>query len=131
MALQFAAAVRNAELDAIETAVGTSPRLRGYTGSAPGVANAATGTLLFTAVLPSDWMNAASGGTKTKLGTWQDGGAAASGTPGYFRIWDSGLAGGLIEGSAAVGSGDLNFDNTVSLGGIITITTFTLTCGNA
>lgn len=65
MALQFSTTVRNARLDAIETAVGTSAVLRIRSGSVPAnVGTADSGTVLATLNLPSDWMAAASGGTK-------------------------------------------------------------------
>ena len=130
MALQFEATLRNAILDVIETNIGTSPVLTVRTGSVPGVGNSATGTLLSTITCPSDWAAAASGGAKAKSGTWQDTSAAASGTPGYFRLSTSGGT-AKIEGTAGVGSGDLSFDSTVSLGGTVTVSTFTLTAGNS
>jgi hypothetical protein len=130
MALQFAAALRNPILDVIETTIGTAPLLKCYTGTLPGVGNAATGTLLYSITCPSDWMNAASAGSKTKLGTWNDTSADASGTPGYFRLNTSADT-PQIEGSAGVSSGDLSHDATVSLGGTVTVSTFTLTAGNA
>ncbi len=56
MALQFSAAVRNALLDAIETAVGTSAVLKIRSGAAPAsVATADSGTVLATLNLPWDW----------------------------------------------------------------------------
>jgi hypothetical protein len=130
MALQFATTLRNGGLDQLETTIGTSPLLRIYTGSPPGIGNAVTGTLLADLTLPSDWAAAASGGTKAKSGTWQDTSADASGTPGYFRLSTSGGT-AMIEGTCGVGSGDLSFDATISLGGTVTISTFTLTSGNA
>ena len=73
MALQYSVTVRNAQLDAVETTVGTAPLLRIYSGSAPAnCAAAASGTLLAEATLPSDWMAAASSGSKALSGTWQD-----------------------------------------------------------
>jgi hypothetical protein len=105
--------------------------LKIYTGSAPGVANAVTGTLLATITLPSDWMANASGGSKALSGTWQTTSAAASGTPGYARLYESTATTGYIELDCAVGSGTLNFSANISLGGTVTISTFTLTDGNA
>lgn len=128
--MQFATAVRNARLDQIETTIGTAPKLRIFSGSAPGVANAATGTLLSTITLPTDWLASATGGTKSLAGTWQDSSAAASGTPGYFRILDSTGTTSYLEGSAGVGSGELNFSTTISLGGVVSVTSFVITDGN-
>lgn len=87
MALQLSVAARNALLDAIETATGTAPTLEIRTGAAPAnCAAAATGTVLATMTLPSDWMAAAASGSKALLGTWQDASADATGTAGHFRI---------------------------------------------
>lgn len=134
MAVQFSVPVRNARLDAIETVVGTAPLLRVYSGSAPAnCATAASGTLLASMTLPSDWMAAASGGSKALSGTWQDAAADASGTPGHFRIYDStGTTCGL-QGTVTLtaGGGDLTFDSvTWTAGQVINITSFTLTDGN-
>lgn len=137
MALQFSVNVRNARLDAIETTVGTTPILRIYdlTSSAPAnCAAAISGGTLATMNLPSDWMAAASGGSKVLSGTWTDGTADASGTADFFRIYDSAGATCHLQGTvtATGGGGDMTLDNTViAAGQVVTITTFTLTDGNA
>ena len=60
MALQYSVTVRNAQLDAFETAIGTSAVLKIRTGSVPAsCATADSGTVLATCSLPSDWMAAA------------------------------------------------------------------------
>ena len=80
MAVQRSVAARNAALDAFETTVGTAPLLRIYSGSMPAnCATAASGTLLMEATLPSDWLAAASSGSKAKSGTWS--GRANAPTP--------------------------------------------------
>lgn len=90
MALQESVAVRNAGLDAKETAIGTSAVLKIRTGAPPAdCATADSGTVLVTCSLPSDWMAAASGGSKAKAGTWSDAGADASGLAGHFRLYSS------------------------------------------
>lgn len=91
MTIQFSVEVRNARLDAIEAVIGTAPKLRIYSGSPPAnTAAAATGTLLVDMTLPSDFLAAASGGSKTLNGTWSATGAA-NGIAGYYRVWNSGL----------------------------------------
>ena len=132
MAFQFTTAVRNASIDAIETTIGTAPTLTIRTGSPPASANdAASGTVLATMTLPSDWWGAASGGVKTLLGTWQDTSADATGTAGHFRIVGSG---GTLQGTvtATGGGGDMTLDNvSIATGQQVTITAFTLTAGGA
>ena len=82
MAIQRSTTVRNARLDAIETAIGVSAVLKIRTGAAPAnVGTADSGTVLASLSLPSDWMAAASGGTKALSGTWEDTSADAGGTP--------------------------------------------------
>ena len=135
MAIQLSAAVRNARLDAIETAIGVSAVLKIRTGAAPAnVAAADSGTVLATLTLPSDWMNAASTGTKTKLGTWQDASADAAGTAAHFRIYASDGTTAHMQGTitATAGGGDMELDNVVlAAGQAFSVTTFTLTDGNA
>ena len=134
MALNYSVALRNAQLDAVETTVGTSAKLYLRTGAKPtACADADSGTLLATLDLPSDWMAAASSGSKAKNGTWTGTGADA-GSAGHFRIKDSGAAACHVQGSitATGGGGDMTLDNIVIASAqTITISTFTLTAGNA
>lgn len=135
MALQFSVTVRNAQLDAIETAISTSAVLKIRTGSAPAnVATADSGTVVATLSLPSDWMAAASSGSKALNGTWQDSSADATGTAGHFRIYANDGTTAHIQGTvtATGGGGDMTVDNTsFASGQSFTVTTFTLTAGNA
>ena len=135
MALQYSVAVRNAQLDAVESTTGTAAILRIYSGAAPAnCAAAASGTLLAEMTLPSDWMAAASSGSKALSGTWQDASANATGTAGHFRLLDSGGTTCHAQGTvtATGGGGDLTLDNTsIASGQSVTITSFTLTAGNA
>jgi hypothetical protein len=134
MSIQFSSDLRDARLDAIETILGTTPILEIRTGSAPANCAAAdSGTVLATLNLPSDWMAAASGGSKAKSGTWQDTSADATGTAAHWRLKTSGgtcKAQGTI--TATGGGGDLTLDNTsINSGQTVTITSFTITDGNA
>lgn len=135
MALQLSVTVRNARLDSIETAVGVSAQMKIFTGAMPAsCATADSGTVLATLTLPSDWMAAASAGSKAKSGTWQDASADATGTAGYFRIYDSTGTTCHIQGTvtATGGGGDMTVDNTsFATGQSFTVNTFTLTDANA
>lgn len=135
MAIQLSVAARNARLDAIETAVGTSAVLKIRTGAQPATcATADSGTVLATMSLPSDWMAAASSGTKALSGTWQDASADAAGTAAHFRIYASDGTTCHMQGTvtATGGGGDLTLDNTsIASAQSVTITSFTLTDGNA
>lgn len=135
MALQLSVALRNAGLDAYETATGASAILRIRTGSAPAdCATADSGTVLATLNLPSDWMAAASSGSKAKSGTWEDTSADNTGTAGHFRIYASDGTTCCFQGTitATGGGGDMTLDNTsIASGQQVTITSFSLTAGNA
>jgi hypothetical protein len=134
MAIQYSTAVRNARLDVVESTIGTSAILEIRSGSAPANCGTAdSGTLLASMTLPSDWMAAASGGTKALSGTWEDASANNTGTAAHFRIKDSGGSTCHMQGTvtATGGGGDLQLDNTsINSGQKVTITSFTLTAGN-
>lgn len=135
MALQLSTTVRDARLDAIESTISTAPTLEIRTGTPP--ANCAatdTGTVLVTMTLPSDWMANASAGAKAKAGTWQDTSADATGDAGHFRIKQGGTC--HIQGTvtANAGGGDMELAQAtvgIVLGQTVTVSTFTLTDGNA
>lgn len=135
MALQYSVTLRNNRLDTVETTIGTSAILEIRTGAQPATcATADSGTLLASCTLPSDWMAAASSGTKAKSGTWEDTSANNAGTAGHFRIKDSGGTTCHAQGSvtATGGGGDITVDNAVfAAGQAFTVTTFTLTASNA
>lgn len=132
MTVQLSTAVRNGMLDQIESVIGVSAILKIRTGAPPANCAAAdSGTVLATLNLPSDWMNAASGGTKTMLGTWQDLSADNTGTAGHFRIYDSGGTVCGFQGTVGTSGTDMIVDNTsFNTGQVFNITQFTLTAGN-
>ena len=135
MAIQLSEAVRNARLDAIETAVGATAVLKIRTGAAPAdVATADSGTVLASCTLPADWMAAAASGAKAKSGTWEDASADATGTAAHFRLYASDGTTAHMQGTVTVtgGGGDMTVDNTsFAAAQAFTVTGFTLTDGNA
>jgi len=134
MAVKFSVAVRNARLDALETAIGTSAVLKIRSGAAPtNITDADSGTVLATLSLPSDWMANAASGSKSKSGTWQDTSADNTGTAAHFRLYASDGTTQHMQGSitATGGGGDMTVDNTSFVAGqSFTVTAFTLTDGN-
>ncbi|MCA3696245.1 hypothetical protein [Aquidulcibacter sp.] len=128
MAIQFSVAVRNARLDAIESAIGVSPTLEIRSGAPPvNPAAADTGTVLATLALPSDYMAAASAGSKQLLGTWQDLAADATGTAGHFRLKQGATTHMQGTITATGGGGDMLLDNTsLATGQQFTINGFTI-----
>jgi hypothetical protein len=139
MAIQFSVTVRDARLEAIETATGTAAVLKIFTGAQPAnCATANSGTELVSMTLPSDYLAAASGGSKAKTGTWQ-GTAIASGTAGHFRLYASNgttchQQGSVSQRTADGGTGDMRLEQAtaaIASGQVVTISTFTLTDANA
>lgn len=134
MTLQFSDAIRNARADQCESVVGTSPIMQIRSGSPPAnCAAASSGVVLASLTLPSDWMNAASSGSKTKNGTWQDASADATGTAGHFRIFDSTGTTCHHQGtcSATGGGGDMILSTTSLVAGQpFTVNTYTINEGN-
>lgn len=138
MAIQYSTTLRNAQLDQVEIVTGATAKLRLYSGPAPANAAAAsTGTMLVEITLPADYFNNASGGTKTKLGTWTGQGTVAAGTgtnAGYFRLFDNAGTTCHMQGTVGVtGSGaDMTLDNTsIATNQVVNVNTFSITAGNA
>lgn len=135
MALQFSVSVRNAMLDAIETAIGTAAVLKIRTGSPPANCAAAdSGTVLASITLASDWAAAASSGSKAWSGTPSDASADADGTAAHWRLYASDGTTCHAQGTVTItgGGGDLTVDNDdFATGQQFDITSWTWTAGNA
>ena len=136
MAIQFSVAVRNAMLDAIETAIGVSAVLKIRSGSAPSDCAAAdSGTVLATINLGSDWAAAASGGTKAWSGVpVSDTSADATGTAAHFRLYASDGTTCGEQGTVTItaGGGDITVDSvSFTAGQTFQITSWTWTAPNA
>lgn len=134
MAIQYSVAVRNAGLDARETAIGASPKLIIFSGAKPANCAAAdpAGPLM-TIDLPADYLAAAANGVKVKSGIWTGTGSAA-GNAASFRIKDSTGTTCHMQGTvtATGGGGDMTLDNiNIAVGQSVTVATFQLTAGNA
>jgi hypothetical protein len=132
MALQKSVAVRNAELDAIEATIGTAAVVKLFTGAVPANCAAANPAgELVSMTLQSDWMGAAAAGVKAKAGTWS-GTASGAGDALSFRVYASDGTTCGMQGTCGEGSGDLSLDNnSITVGQTVTISTFSLTAGNA
>lgn len=132
--MQYSTTVRNAKLDAIETSVGLSAILKIRTGAKPANCAAAdAGSVLATVALPSDWMAAASAGSKSKSGTWSDTSADATGTAAHFRIYASDGVTCHIQGTVTVagGGGDMIVDSvSFNAGQQFDVASFTINDNN-
>lgn len=134
MALQYSVALRNAQLDQIETIGTVNAVLQIWTGTAPATAETtATGTKIVEFDLPADWMAAASAGSKALAGTWSGTGINGGGTAGYFRICTAAAATvGIVQGTIGTSGTDMIIDNaSIANGQTVNVTTFTVTAGNA
>lgn len=119
---QISESVKNARLNAIETIIGTAPLLRIYDGSLPAdCASPASGNLLVEITLPSDWLQAADGGSIVGNTSWvgtADATIPAGGyTATYFRIYTSAGVDCHIQGSVSQTGfgGDLTFEDILFL----------------
>lgn len=89
MTMQCGVTLRNDQAAAYVTRLPAGATLTVYTGAKPAnCGTAASGTLLGTITLPATPLTN-SGGVVTIAGTWSQSSAAATGTPGYFRLVDS------------------------------------------
>lgn len=133
MAIQLSTAVRNAEMDAWEVTIGTSPLLQIRTGAQPANCAAAdSGTLLAEITLASDWSTAASSGSKSLNGT-PSVAAVATGTAAHYRLKSSG---GTCHEQGTVtatgGGGDAEIDDvSITSGQTVTLTGFTRSAANS
>jgi hypothetical protein len=137
MSLSYQDNVRNTRMAEIVTALGTTAYLEIFTGSpagkTSGTFNADPGTKLASLACSNPVASSASAGLLTFSAITAATGLA-SGTPASFRFKTtaSGVPSTvIIEGDAAVGSGSLNFSSTITSGGTVTITSCTITEGNA
>jgi hypothetical protein len=132
--MQLSTTVRNAKLDAIETAIGASALLSMFSGSLPADCTQADPTgLILTMTLPASWMSDASGGVKSLAGVWSQA-ASGAGIVASFRIYDSTGVTCHAQGTCSLGGGggDMILDNTnVAISQVVTVQTFTLTEANA
>jgi len=135
MTIQYATAVNNAKLDAIETNIGTAPVLELWNGTKPANCGTAdTGTKIANGTLPSDWMANAASASKAKSGTWTLTGLAGAGSgtaAQYFRLTVAGVC--VMQGSvtATGGGGDMTMDNqSVANNQVVTVNSFSIAAAN-
>ena len=128
MTTGYSVAARNAQLDAITTAVGNAGKLRIYDGARPATGGAAT-TLLAEFTLGSPFaLGAAAAVLSPTLPASTTGVAASTAT--WFRVVTSGAT-QVIDGSAGTSGTDLILTTaTISIGLTIDVTSWTITRGN-
>lgn len=130
MALAFSSTLRNNMLDQITSAVGASGKLRIYDGTRPATGGTAT-TLLAELTLNATFAPAASGGVLTLNSITADASADATGTATWFRLVTSGGT-FVVDGNVGTSGSDLNLNTTsIVTGANVSVTSFTITAGNA
>jgi hypothetical protein len=130
MALGYVAALRNAKLNAITTAVGSNALLRIYSGTRPATGGAET-TVLAELTCNATFAPAASGGVLTLNAITGDASANNTGTATWFRILTSGAT-PQIDGNVGTSGSDLNLTTTsIVATQPVNVTSFVITEGNA
>lgn len=134
MALQFSTSVRNAMLDAIETAIGTSAVLKIRSGAAPANCGTAdSGTVLATISLASDWAASASSGSKAFNSLpVTDSSADNTGTAAHYRLYASDGTTCHHQGTVGTTGTDMIVDSTsFTAGQTFNVTAWTWTAPGA
>ena len=134
MAIKQTTAVRNAQLDALNSQTGTSAKLRIYNGTRPANANTAITSQTMLVELTGNataFAAAASGGVLT-ANAISNGTAAATGTASWFRLWQSNGTTAIMDGDVSTSGADVNLNNTsIATGQTVSVTAFTVTDGDA
>lgn len=129
MTTGYSTTLRNAQLDAITTAVGSAGKLQIYDGTRPATGGTAT-TKLAEFTLGSPFAAGASSATLSPT-LPSNVTALASGTATWFRITTSGGT-FVIDGSVGTSGADCNLNTTtISSGGTVSVTSFSISRGNA
>jgi len=128
MTFQYGATLRNNQVAQLQTTVGASgATLKIFSGAEPvNCAAADPAGLLVTIALPASFLTSSAGVT-TIAGSWTAN-ASAAGTAASFRIYDS-VPTCHIQGNT---TSDLVLNNTnIASGQTVTVTSFSVTAGNA
>jgi hypothetical protein len=129
MALGYVTTLRNNQLAQITTSVGTSGKIRIYSGTRPATGGTET-TVLAELPCSATFAPAPSGGVLT-VNAITSATASATGTASWFRILTSANA-AVVDGDVGTSGSDLNLNSTaITSGGTVSITSFTITAGNA
>lgn len=131
--MKISTAAANACVDALTALIDGGPgagTVQIRTGAEPAtVAATATGTLLGTLTLGDPSFGAASSGVATAAAVTGDSSADATGTAGWFRVFDS--TGTAVEQgniTATGGGGDMTLDSVaIVAGGTINVSSWTIT----
>lgn len=131
--LKYSASLKNAQLDAITTKIGTSCLIRIYDGAQPASPDTAISSQVLLAELTgsaSAFAPGASGGILTANAIANDSSANNTGTASWFRILTSGAV-AHIDGTCGTASTDMIINNTsINTGQVVSCSALTITKGN-
>lgn len=130
MAIFWSDTVRDAVVNAWETAIGVSAKVKIYSGSVPADEGASLGAAVELANfdLASDWAAASSAGVKALSGTPLSTTAGAAGTATFYRVYESTGATPHEQGTVGTSGADMTIDNAVIASGqTVRITSWTKT----
>jgi hypothetical protein len=117
MTIQLSVAVRNAMLNAIETAIGMTAVIKMRSGAAPANNAAAdSGTVISTITCAADYMGDSTAGVKSFSNVpLTDNAADAAGTIGHYRVYSSDGTTCHMQGTVTLtgAGGDMTVDNNV------------------
>lgn len=131
MALGYVVTLRNNQLDQITTRAGASALFRIYDGTRPATGGTAT-TLLAELTCNATFAPGAASGVLTFNAITQDSSANATGTATWFRIVQSDGTTHVFDGNVGTSGSDLNLNTTsIVSGAAVSVTSFTITAGNA
>lgn len=130
MALAYVTTLRNARLDEISTAIGSSGLLRIFSGTRPATGGTET-TKLAELALSATAAPAASSGAVTFNAISSDTSADATGTATWARLTTSAGA-AVVDMSVGTSGSDLNFDSVSFVaGGTVAVSSVVITDGTA
>lgn len=129
--LRLPTATRNAEVDAVVDLFDPAGTVKIYAGTQPasggGTDNSNTHVLLATLLLASVAFGSAASGTATANAITSDASADASGTATWFRGANS-AGTTILDGDVGTSGATLNLNTVnITLGGAVSITSFTVT----
>ncbi len=134
MAVSYTSTLAHNQLDEITALVGATGWLQIWDGAVPATpATAPAGTLLASLQLSNPIAGAApNGGSNNTLpldAISDDTNANASGTPTFarFATSETGTTTGLVQMTAGVGSGDINFGSAIVAAGTVSVTSLVIT----
>lgn len=133
MAIKYDTTTRNAMLDALNTRIGTSAKVRIYNGTRPANPNTAitSQTPLVELTCNATAFGAAASGGVLTANAISNGTAAATGTASWFRLFQSNGTTAIMDGDVSTSGADLNLNNTsIATGQTVSVTAFTVTEGN-